>query len=129
MVGLLPRVARVGAFWTGSRHGRGELPPASGQRVNAPAAPAGPGCESRGVAPVGRAAGAPRRAEGAGRRLADRPRLPRPAGAARLPPRAPGFPTRGQQVVPAALRRARLRRAGSGRDSPGVARGGGPSAD
>lgn len=41
-------------------------PPASVQRVNAPAVTAGPGCESRGVASAGSAAGAPGRAERAG---------------------------------------------------------------
>lgn len=39
---------------------QGATPPASAQRVNAPAGTAGPGCESRGVAPEGSAAGAPR---------------------------------------------------------------------
>lgn len=70
--GATPGVPWVGSFTPGRRHGRRELPPASRQRVNAPAATAGPGCESRGVASVARVAGAPRRAE----RAARRPDLP-----------------------------------------------------
>ncbi|KAG8519871.1 ADP-ribosylation factor-like protein 4A [Galemys pyrenaicus] len=105
-------------------------PLASGGRVNAPVVTTGPGSESRGAESVGCAAGAPGGRSGRAGDAADgRARLSLPCRGRSAPPRAPGFPTCGQQVVPVDRERVRLCCAESGSCVRQLGPGGGRSVD